>query len=68
MTGISPGLVDTDFFSVRADGDESKAREATSAIRPLEAADVARAVVWALSAPAHVEVNDIVLRPAEQVI
>jgi hypothetical protein len=49
-------------------GDKDKARAATAGIAPLDAADVARALLWALAVPDHVEVNDIVIRPVQQVI
>lgn len=69
VSGISPGLVDTEFFEVRAFGDAAAAAAAKRQIsKCLEPADVARAVLGCLSAPAHVEVNDVVIRPTEQLI
>jgi NADP-dependent 3-hydroxy acid dehydrogenase YdfG len=37
-------------------------------MRCLDAGDVANAILWCLAAPAHMEVNDIVIRPTQQVI
>jgi NADP-dependent 3-hydroxy acid dehydrogenase YdfG len=54
MTLIEPGMVDTPFFENRP----------TSGA--LEADDVARAVMFALSQPAHVDVNEILVRPINQ--
>lgn len=68
VTGISPGLVETEFFTVRAFGDASAAAAVTNSMRCLDPADVANAVLWALSAPAHMEVNDIIIRPTQQMI
>ncbi|GIL48537.1 hypothetical protein Vafri_5038, partial [Volvox africanus] len=68
VSGISPGIVETEFFAVRAFGDDEATRKATSAFKCLQPADVADAVMWCLSCPNHVEVNDIVLRPTEQLI
>ncbi|GBG00101.1 short-chain dehydrogenase, partial [Raphidocelis subcapitata] len=68
VSGISPGLVQTEFFETRAFGDKEKARAATNGIAPLDPADVARALLWALAAPDHMEVNDIVIRPTQQLI
>jgi hypothetical protein len=62
------GIVETEFFSVRAFGDPEAAKRATSAFKCLEPADVAAAMVWCLSAPPHVEVDDVVVRPTEQLI
>jgi NADP-dependent 3-hydroxy acid dehydrogenase YdfG len=53
VTVIEPGMVDTPFFSQRPSG-------------ALQAEDVARAVMFAISQPPHVDVNEILLRPTEQ--
>jgi NADP-dependent 3-hydroxy acid dehydrogenase YdfG len=55
VTLIEPGLVDTPFFDNGPDLDE-----------PLQAEDVARAVLFALTQPRHVDVNEILLRPTAQ--
>ncbi len=69
MSGISPGLVETEFFSVRAFGDPEAAHKAVAPFsKVLQPVDVADAVMWCLSCPAHMEVNDIVVRPTEQLI
>jgi NADP-dependent 3-hydroxy acid dehydrogenase YdfG len=53
VTLIEPGMVDTPFFDNRP----------TDALEP---ADVARAVIYALSQPEHVDVNEILVRPTAQ--
>ena len=53
MTLIEPGMTDTPFFESRP----------TSA---LEADDIARAVMFAISQPAHVDVNEVLVRPIHQ--
>jgi len=53
VTLIEPGMVDTPFFDERPDN-------------ALEPDDIARAVMYALSQPAHVDVNEILIRPASQ--
>ena len=68
VSAISPGLVETEFFSVRAFGDPSAASSAMGRIKALQPVDIARAMVWCLSAPDHVEVNDVVVRPTEQML
>jgi NADP-dependent 3-hydroxy acid dehydrogenase YdfG len=55
VTLIEPGMVDTPFFDSRP-GPE----------RALHDDDIARAVIYALSQPAHVDVNEILIRPASQ--
>ncbi len=52
-TLIEPGMVDTPFFDDRPSG-------------ALEDADIARAVLYALSQPEHVDVNEILIRPSSQ--
>jgi NADP-dependent 3-hydroxy acid dehydrogenase YdfG len=68
VSGISPGLVETEFFAVRAFGDEAAAEAVTSSMQCLQPSDVANAVLWCLSAPAYMEVNDIVIRPTQQMV
>ncbi|KXZ54697.1 hypothetical protein GPECTOR_4g765 [Gonium pectorale] len=68
VSGISPGLVETEFFAVRSYGDPDATRSATSAFRCLQPVDVADAVMWCLSCPDHMEVNDIIVRPTEQLV
>jgi NADP-dependent 3-hydroxy acid dehydrogenase YdfG len=53
VTLIEPGMVDTPFFSNRPSG-------------ALEPDDIARLIVFALSQPAHVDVNEILVRPVSQ--
>ena len=69
VTAISPGLVETEFFSVRAFGDANAASKATRQVeKALQPEDIARAMIWALCAPEHMEVNDIVVRPTSQML
>ncbi|KAK6169166.1 hypothetical protein SNE40_020267 [Patella caerulea] len=65
VTSVSPGLVETEF-SYRMNKDEEKAKALYSSIRCLEANDISNAVVFALQAPSHVEINDVFIRPTEQ--
>ena len=53
MTLIEPGMVDTPFFDSRVSG-------------ALEADDIARAVLFAMTQPPHVDVNEILIRPVHQ--
>jgi NADP-dependent 3-hydroxy acid dehydrogenase YdfG len=53
VTLIEPGMVDTPFFDERPVG-------------TLEADDIARAVMWAVTQPPHVDVNEILVRPTAQ--
>lgn len=66
VSAISPGLVETEFVP-RMLKDEEAARRITSQFVCLQADDVSSSVIYILSAPPHVEVHDILLRPTEQV-
>ncbi|XP_023698420.1 dehydrogenase/reductase SDR family member 11 [Paramormyrops kingsleyae] len=66
-TCISPGLVETEFAFRLYDRTPEKAAAAYESIKCLKAQDIASAVTYALSAPPHVQVGDIQMRPVEQV-
>ncbi|WP_136520460.1 SDR family oxidoreductase [Cellulomonas telluris] len=64
---IAPGAVATEEFSlVRFDGDAERAAQVYAGYEPLVAEDVADAIVWTLTRPAHVNVDLLVVRPRAQ--
>jgi len=65
---IAPGMVKTDEFALtRFRGDTAKAAAVYAGVaEPLTADDVADAVAWAVTRPAHVNVDLMVLRPRAQ--
>jgi len=66
FTTVDPGMVETEFSTVRFRGDEQKASEVYAGMTPLAPADVADAITWAVTRPAHVNVGEIVLWPTDQ--
>ncbi len=66
VTSIDPGMVETDFSTVRFRGDTAKAAKVYENITPLQAADVADAILWAVSRPAHVNIHSILLTSIDQ--
>jgi 17beta-estradiol 17-dehydrogenase / 3beta-hydroxysteroid 3-dehydrogenase len=62
---LSPGVVHTDFFSAMSGGDSDTVKRYEQ-LPGLTAADVASSVLFVLSSPAHMEVNDILVRPTGQ--
>jgi NADP-dependent 3-hydroxy acid dehydrogenase YdfG len=66
ITEVAPGMVETEFSLVRFDGDEEAAGRVYEGMDPLEAGDVAECIRWVASLPAHVNVDEIVVRPRDQ--
>jgi NADP-dependent 3-hydroxy acid dehydrogenase YdfG len=65
---IAPGMVRTEEFSlVRYDGDQAAADAVYAGVpEPLVAADVADAVVWMVTRPSHVNIDELVIKPRVQ--
>lgn len=67
VTEISPGLVGgTEFSMVRFGGDEERARKVYEGLTPLSPEDVADCILWAVTRPPHVNVDEVVVRPRDQ--
>ena len=67
VSDIEPGLCGgTEFSTVRFGGDEEKARGVYAGVQPLTAEDLAEAVWWTATLPAHVNVNTMELMPVAQ--
>ena len=66
VTEILPGRVATEFYDASVPDPEARAALKDTGIRELRPADVADAILYALTAPAHVNVSAIELQPLEQ--
>ncbi len=66
VTQIAPGLAETEFSEVRFHGDTERAKQVYKGFEPLKAEDIADAIHYALSRPAHVTINDMLIVPTAQ--
>ena len=66
ITDIAPGLVETEFSIVRFAGDTERASKVYDGYMPLTAADIAETIRWAVMLPAHVNIDEIVVKPLAQ--
>ncbi len=66
VTGIHPGLAETEFSIVRFKGDTERAKKAYAGLQPLSAEDIAETIYWCATRPAHVNILDVVLTPSAQ--
>lgn len=66
VTAIHPGMVETEFSLVRFNGDSGKAKNVYDGTSPLYASDIAEAILFAISRPPHVNINDMLIMPTAQ--
>ena len=66
VTSVDPGMVETEFSAVRFRGDEERAAKVYQNITPLQPEDVADAIVWAATRPAHVNIHNILMTTIDQ--
>jgi 3-hydroxy acid dehydrogenase / malonic semialdehyde reductase len=66
VSQIAPGAAETEFSQVRFKGDLEAAAKVYKGFEPLRAEDIANAVTWVTSLPAHVNINDMTIMPTAQ--
>lgn len=66
VTLLKPGLVETNFSNVRFHGDNERADKVYKGITPLTGDDIADAAVFAVSAPAHVQIAEMLILATHQ--
>ncbi len=63
VTEIDPGLSETEFSLVRFAGDTERAAKVYEGTIPLKAPDIAEITAWAVTRPAHCNIDQVVIRP-----
>lgn len=66
VSAIHPGLVDTEFSSVRFKGDKERAVNVYKGFKPLQAEDIADIIHFVVSRPYHVNIADLIVMPTAQ--
>jgi 3-hydroxy acid dehydrogenase / malonic semialdehyde reductase len=66
LTTVDPGLVETNFSRVRFRGDEAAATKVYEGVEPLTPEDIADCIVFALTRPPHVNVDELVVKALAQ--
>jgi NADP-dependent 3-hydroxy acid dehydrogenase YdfG len=66
VTAIHPGAAETEFSLVRFKGDQDKADQVYEGFTPLYAEDIAEAIMFSVTRPPHVNIDDLIIMPAAQ--
>jgi NADP-dependent 3-hydroxy acid dehydrogenase YdfG len=66
VMSIDPGVAETDFSIVRFKGDTERAAKVYAGIDPLTAEDIAETLVWCASRPAHVCIDELLIKCTDQ--
>jgi NADP-dependent 3-hydroxy acid dehydrogenase YdfG len=66
VSTIDPGMVETEFSVVRFHGDEARAKNVYRGMTALTADDIAETILWVATRPAHVNIDEIILKPTDQ--
>jgi NADP-dependent 3-hydroxy acid dehydrogenase YdfG len=66
VSSVDPGLAETEFSLVRFKGDRVKAKKPYEGANPLTAEDIAEVLVWVASRPAHVNIDELLIKPVDQ--
>jgi 3-hydroxy acid dehydrogenase / malonic semialdehyde reductase len=66
VTAIDPGMVETEFSEVRFHGDKERAKNVYTGLQPLTGTDIAETILFVISRPAHVNINDLLIMPTAQ--
>lgn len=66
VTSIDPGMVETEFSIVRFHNDKERAKKVYENVSPLKPEDIAEIILFAVSRPYHVNINQVIVTPINQ--
>jgi 3-hydroxy acid dehydrogenase/malonic semialdehyde reductase len=66
VSTVDPGFAETEFSLVRFKGDATRAKKVYDGMIPLTAEDVAETILWVAGRPAHVCIDEMVIKPTDQ--
>jgi NADP-dependent 3-hydroxy acid dehydrogenase YdfG len=66
VSSVAPGAVNTEFSLVRFKGDEQRAKSVYDGFTPLYAQDIAETILFVVTRPKHVNIDDILVMPTDQ--
>jgi NADP-dependent 3-hydroxy acid dehydrogenase YdfG len=66
VSAINPGAAETEFSLVRFKGNQEEADKVYDGFTPLYAEDIAEAILFAVTRPPHVNIDDMLVMPTSQ--
>jgi NADP-dependent 3-hydroxy acid dehydrogenase YdfG len=66
VSAVNPGMVETEFSKVRFKGDEARSKKVYEGLTPLKGEDIADIILFIITRPAHVNLNDVLVLPTAQ--
>ena len=66
VSAVDPGMVETEFSVVRFHGDKKRAKTVYAGLKPLTGKDIAEAILFCVTRPPHVNINNILIMPKIQ--
>ena len=66
VSSVAPGAVETEFSLVRFKGNQERAKKVYDGFIPLYAGDIAETILFVVTRPEHVNIDDILVMPAAQ--
>ena len=66
VSSVDPGAVETEFSNTRFNGDKERAKNVYKGTTPLNGDDIAEAIIFCATRPAHANINEIIITPNVQ--